>query len=1195
MMLRRLLLCVAVLFVVRPESLFADKLQGVVLDEHDKPIAGARIDIATAAPKVGRSAFCPSCYLDCRKWARSNEDGKFEIDGLDPSLKFRILSTASGKQTKLTPHVDPSVEIVHLNLEDFPDDTPAERILLGTVVDKNGVPIPGALIEPYGAEMKGRRWWGQINAQPTVSDDDGKFRMLLNDDFLGLEVTVTADSYAGTTTALLKPGNDAHEIQVPKGTSVKGQLTLDGKPQAGRRVAVVQTQRSIPNHFIKSVLAITDSEGRFTFSALPAGQKYAIFSPRDSSGREDSSIKDFLATKTFLVKGDEEIRDLGALELQPAHSIDGRVTMSDGSEIPKNLKLTLNRDPAWDLIEVPIQEDGSFQYSGLPPETYEISFFSREVQIDAGRSNFHMTRPSQFGIRLTKSHHGISIPLVRIDSTVATDGAKSKENTQEAQTKKEAANEADQESPGIEPTKPRLPGEGSQKVVLTQEPVPPNGPKLSVRGTVTTSGGKRIGGATVLLRTAVDTDSRLPGSDLSHDVLAQTTTDSNGRFSFGGIGIPLRMYQTISGLTLGQKGAEVWAYADGYGLASTPVLSLADKSLIRISLEPEADIRGVIHDEAGKGIDHARIRVFGITSEDPTVNTVFKGDGDIRMIGSKFAGNTFSDPNGNFVIKHVPQNRQAVVWVDSSQHQMQPIAISTSSAPANSSRSKQEPVNHEKTPLPIQQSPLDITLKRTSAITVRVVDHNEKPVESGTVTVDAPNKRMSQAEYDNPSGVTLGGITAGECQVSYFANALVPNFSISNKFDVTDGDKVNECKLVLPKPIWVTGKVIDLETGEPVVGAFFTVYRPDRPEGESRILSRCVSSENGTFRVPVLPGKNRMTSMRGLYGYRQSGNGAFRGVKDLDFDVAENGQPEEIVYKLSPGLIITGTVLDSDQKPVNGVLVHAQQKQPYLSVGARTDEQGRFRLAGLFPNNSTDIAVSTQFASEFKTIEAAKEDVEIRQEDLQITLHEGIRLTGRVIKNGKPVAGLKIELDRNVVGQKVSSAVFPSATTDQDGRYEIGGLNPGDMYNLRLLTKDGSVAAGWMYQNPYRQKVAQDQTGVVEIPDAVLIGSNQSLSGFVVDREDRRVVGLTVSAQLKNGRSIARKDKGSPPWGDTDQNGEFKLQKLPEEPIELMIYKRGPGGTTIRYPVRIVTQMNQTGIRIVYDLSLLDGVEDLDK
>jgi hypothetical protein len=52
-------------------------LRGSVMDAAGKPISGARIDIATAAPRFGEGLFCPSCYRDCAKGARSDNEGRF--------------------------------------------------------------------------------------------------------------------------------------------------------------------------------------------------------------------------------------------------------------------------------------------------------------------------------------------------------------------------------------------------------------------------------------------------------------------------------------------------------------------------------------------------------------------------------------------------------------------------------------------------------------------------------------------------------------------------------------------------------------------------------------------------------------------------------------------------------------------------------------------------------------------------------------------------------------------------------------------------------------------------------------------------------------------------------------------------------------------------------------------------------------
>ena len=64
----------------------ADTLRGTVEDADGGPIVGARVDVSTAAPKVGPSLYCPSCYTDCAKFTKTDEQGQFVFDSLDPTL-----------------------------------------------------------------------------------------------------------------------------------------------------------------------------------------------------------------------------------------------------------------------------------------------------------------------------------------------------------------------------------------------------------------------------------------------------------------------------------------------------------------------------------------------------------------------------------------------------------------------------------------------------------------------------------------------------------------------------------------------------------------------------------------------------------------------------------------------------------------------------------------------------------------------------------------------------------------------------------------------------------------------------------------------------------------------------------------------------------------------------------------------------
>jgi len=77
-------------------------LRGKVLNENAEPLLNARVDISTAAPKSGRPVYCPSCYLDCQKWSKTDASGQFEIAKLDSTLKFRLVVTAAGYKTLQT-------------------------------------------------------------------------------------------------------------------------------------------------------------------------------------------------------------------------------------------------------------------------------------------------------------------------------------------------------------------------------------------------------------------------------------------------------------------------------------------------------------------------------------------------------------------------------------------------------------------------------------------------------------------------------------------------------------------------------------------------------------------------------------------------------------------------------------------------------------------------------------------------------------------------------------------------------------------------------------------------------------------------------------------------------------------------------------------------------------------------------------
>jgi hypothetical protein len=395
------------LFVADPAD---SAVRGTVVDPAGKPIAGARVDIATAAPRDGPGLFCPSCYRDCAKNTRTDDHGRFEIGDLDPKLKFTVLVTAPGRKARHTKLLDPKAGEVTVALEATPADAPPERTVLVQLVDDHGKPVAAALVEPYGAETAERRWGGRVDGvEPEVSDVEGRVRMVVPATFRGLDVQVTAHGYAGATVARLKPGPDWHRIVVPAGSRVTGRLVAGGEPVAGVSVAVVQVQRGAWHHFIKAVGAVTDASGRFDFNYLPANEDYAIFTLVGGGPQ-----KLVLTTKRFKVRGDRQSRDLGDLALTTPLRIAGRVDLPAGQALPPNTRIMLHREPAWDLIAVPVAADGQFAIDGLPPESYEVRVAARGFEIDAGRTNHQVVKADSIGIRLRESVEDLRVPLIRV-------------------------------------------------------------------------------------------------------------------------------------------------------------------------------------------------------------------------------------------------------------------------------------------------------------------------------------------------------------------------------------------------------------------------------------------------------------------------------------------------------------------------------------------------------------------------------------------------------------------------------------------------------------------------------------------------------------------------------------------------------------------------------------------------------------
>lgn len=383
-------------------------LTGRVADGNGAPIAGARVDLWTARPRVGLSITCPSCYRDCAKWANSNPQGEVSIDDLDPTLLFRVLVVAPGYRPIVTPFVDPAAGELEFTLEAVPADLPADQTLRGIVLDDRGKPLAGAIVSPFGAKTAGRRWYGRLPGvdEAAVSDAGGEFVITSQGALLGLDVEVEAPGYAICRRELLEFNGERHEVQLRRGAIVTGSLSYEGKPVRRRPLGIVQRNRSAVA-CVGEVTQASDDSGAFAFANLQPNERYVLYSLCD--GTDDLPV---LKTTSLQTRGDLEVTELGELPLIDGLVIAGKVEVPPGAALPEGALLRIERDPAFDWCELPLADDGAFEARGLPPEVYSIDVIAPGFELDAARLRYQATSQRQFGLRLRSNLRDLQVPLV---------------------------------------------------------------------------------------------------------------------------------------------------------------------------------------------------------------------------------------------------------------------------------------------------------------------------------------------------------------------------------------------------------------------------------------------------------------------------------------------------------------------------------------------------------------------------------------------------------------------------------------------------------------------------------------------------------------------------------------------------------------------------------------------------------------
>ena len=356
-------------FVVASSAAARPDLTGHVKNEDGSPLPKASVFIYTAGPKVGTGTLCPSCYPDCQKHAKTDANGDFKIEGLDPNLQFRLLVVAGDHEPKFVTKVDPAKGPTEVTLSKFSVDTEKTKgRIVGMVLGSQGQPLSGAVFSVEGIGRGDSTRWGgnEKDADPVcVSDDDGKFVLRCNEEVTTVHATVEGPGHAKRWIKMV-PGRD-YVVRMDEGVAITGRLVRDGQPLKDVTIGLITTERQC-GICLHDFDAVTNEKGEFTLRNVTPKNSFYLFAKMDSLRGRGS-----LPVRTVNTAKSGTTINLGDLVIDKGYRVEGIVKLSDGKPLPANTTVLVSREDAWDHTEVKLGEDGEFIVDGLPDESISIN------------------------------------------------------------------------------------------------------------------------------------------------------------------------------------------------------------------------------------------------------------------------------------------------------------------------------------------------------------------------------------------------------------------------------------------------------------------------------------------------------------------------------------------------------------------------------------------------------------------------------------------------------------------------------------------------------------------------------------------------------------------------------------------------------------------------------------------------------
>ncbi len=694
-----------------------------------------------------------------------------------------------------------------------------------------------------------------------------------------------------------------------------------------------------------------------------------------------------------------------------------------------------------------------------------------------------------------------------------------------------------------------------------------------------------------------------------HKALATTRADANGRFD-----ISYRKSQFVETAGRPNQWRETYiaSFADGYGpgWAHYDRLKPGEEAVVKLAVD-NVPIEGRVIDLEGNPVVGATIEVGNIAepkggSLDAYLAAIKSGQAistAYRHIDESLPHSdvqpwpkVVTDADGRFRLTGLGRERRVILHVSG------PTIVTKS---IDAATRIMEPIVH---PAYDYKDADDTTqygaqIEYTAAPS-RVIEGVVRDAKTGEAIADAEIWSWKFAGEDI-SGITtvktksgadgryrLEGMPKGDGNEIIVVPTDLPYFVA--EFDVPNppGTEPAPLDVELHRGVWVTGRVTDKATGEPVSAQMHYIAFPDNKLAHElpefiwgahgmRVQDRFRTDASGNYRVVALPGhgiigvKAVLKPYPGGQGYHD-----IKGVEDRESFMKlnsvfaptekdptavkeihiENNAAESVCnFELDAGGRVTLRTVDPDGTPLTGVLVTGVNE-----IDGNMDSMAgaEFDLVCFRPGENRTVLLYQPERRLGKSLRVKQE--EVRDQPLTIELQPVGAVLGRLVNDGEPVTGASLRID--VAGDNDYGRELRGTATDGEGRFRQEEILPGLKYSIF------AEAAGMDFTSVAKElEIGPGETvnlGTIDIaveerPEPMRSGrveaKTQAEAAPAAGEEAQRFAGSVVTP---DGKPAAEADLYlvfhipqptgllTPSWnpvGRTDAKGEFQLTVNPRD------------------------------------------------